>query len=622
MAVCTAAGRLVRRLQTLTPEAATNRWLALPCRPQLTPAAAFLADMALVAAISAKDFEGMVGLIGDSANLMMSDDALTPEHHPLGTDGLTTNLLLKLWEKFQADKVPPTDEEAEAKDVTSEEYAAELAAELTGAGVAEADAGYTVKALLGIGFYFGGRGDVPLNDTGDKTFDLAQGPKSSLGFSLLPGGDVYAGEFADGKREGTGALKTAAGTVYAGEWIKGKRHGQGTMTYADGGKYAGSWKYGKRHGVGTFTYASGDSYSGAWHAGEKHGKGTYTATAAAGVYEGTWQFGTMVASKLTMKSADSAAFYGAFDKDGRPAGAGGFAFGNGVTLTGSYVAPPVEEVEGDEPRNVTPSVWHGGACGAVEATSDAAMTKELTSVAPIKNILLCGDAEAGKAAIVEQLTSTLGLHYLHADEAIKAAGEDGENELGQQAKAILEAEVEEGAPPPTLPDELQLAIVAQALSDVALKEKGWLLDGFPKTAAQAAALETVFLIPTKAIVLNVNEAELVPRVAGRRTDPSTDPPTEYHATTNPPMKAAEPPPLEEGAEPPEEPPEPTMVIDEEKLAALEQRPEDTEEAIKARLEILAAAKEGLVGTFPKLTAAVDATKPVEEVVAEIMALLA
>ena len=65
-----------------------------------------------------------------------------------------------------------------------------------------------------------------------------------------------------------------------------------------------------------------------------------------------------------------------------------------------------------------------------------------------------------------------------------------------------------------------------------------------------------------------------------------------------------------------------MVIDEEKLAALEQRPEDTEEAIKARLEILAAAKEGLVGTFPKLTAAVDATKPVEEVVAEIMALLA
>ena len=93
-------------------------------------------------------------------------------------------------------------------------------------------------------------------------------------------------------------LKTSAGATYAGEWSAGKRHGTGTMKYADGGKYAGSWKFNKRHGMGTFTYPSGDSYTGMFHAGQKHGEGKYTASAASCVYEGTWQFGTMKASKV------------------------------------------------------------------------------------------------------------------------------------------------------------------------------------------------------------------------------------------------------------------------------------------------------------------------------------
>ena len=73
------------------------------------------------------------------------------------------------------------------------------------------------------------------------------------------------------------------------------------------------------------------------------------------VYEGTWKFGKLVASKLVLQTAQDAAYYGAFDKFGRPTGAGAFAFGSGVSLAGTYMAPPVEEAEGDEPPPVLPA---------------------------------------------------------------------------------------------------------------------------------------------------------------------------------------------------------------------------------------------------------------------------
>jgi hypothetical protein len=56
------------------------------------------------------------------------------------------------------------------------------------------------------------------------------------------------------------------------------------------------------------------------------------------VYEGTWRFGKLVKSKVVMLTAESAAYYGSFDKFGRPTEAGAFAFGNGVTLSGMHFA--------------------------------------------------------------------------------------------------------------------------------------------------------------------------------------------------------------------------------------------------------------------------------------------
>ena len=548
--------------------------------------------MALQSAVMSKDFETASGLIADLANLELS--AESAPGYPLAYEGLTSAALLKLWEKYQADKIPPPeDSEIEPKDVASEEYAAELAAELGGS----ADAAYVVKALLGIGFFFGGRADAPIGATGDKEFETAQGLKSGYGVSLLPSGDVYAGGFEEGKRSMAGVLKTAAGAVYSGEWLAGKKHGQGKMTYADGGTYMGSWKYGKRHGVGTFTYASGDSYTGAWHAGQKHGAGKYVAASAACVYEGTWKFGTLEASKVTMQSAADAAFYGAFDKFGRPTGAGAFAFGNGVSLTGSYTAPPVEEAEGDEPPVPAPSVWGGGACGTVEGTTDATMSAELTTVKPVLNVIIAGAPASGKGTQAEKIVAEYGLHHLSTGDMLRAAAEDPDNEIGQQAKTIME----EGG---LVPDEVMLGLVSQALNDPAIQKQGWLLDGFPRTAGQAAALEQYFLIPTKAVLIDVPDEVLLARVTGRRKDPETG--EIYHLTTKRPQK-----------EDPENPG--VMIDDEEILARLEQRGDDTEEALTKRLQNFAANREAVAAAFQSIALATDGNRPPDDVFADIKA---
>merc|ERR1719502_1051777 len=117
------------------------------------------------------------------------------------------------------------------------------------------------------------------------------------------------------------------------------------MYYKDGGKYMGEWSSGKRHGRGTYTYSCGDTYTGMWFAGEKAGAGRYRHAATSATYEGTWKNGLMVASK--MSTAAGGAFYGTYDKKGRPVGPGAFTFSSGAMVKGVYTVPPLPE-EGDE----------------------------------------------------------------------------------------------------------------------------------------------------------------------------------------------------------------------------------------------------------------------------------
>lgn len=63
-------------------------------------------------------------------------------------------------------------------------------------------------------------------------------------------------------------------------------------------------------------------------------------------------------------------------------------------------------------------------------------------------------------------------------------------------------------------------------------EKGWLLDGYPRSASQAKSLEDAGIAPELVLVLEVPDEVLIERVVGRRMDPETG--KIYHLKFNPP----------------------------------------------------------------------------------------
>ena len=118
------------------------------------------------------------------------------------------------------------------------------------------------------------------------------------------------------------------------------------------------------------------------------------------------------------------------------------------------------------------------------------------------------------------------------------------------------------------------------------KTNGWLLDGFPRTPAQAEALAAAGITADCFLFLNVPDEILVERVVGRRTDPETG--KIYHMKFSPPE-------------------------DEEVLARLEQRSDDTEEKVKVRLEQFHANVEAVKGSYSDIGVDIDGTATPDEV---------
>jgi adenylate kinase len=128
--------------------------------------------------------------------------------------------------------------------------------------------------------------------------------------------------------------------------------------------------------------------------------------------------------------------------------------------------------------------------------------------------------------------------------------------------------------------------VKDRLSSDDCRKNGWLLDGFPRTQAQAAALADAGVSADCFIYLDVPDEILVERVVGRRTDPETG--KIYHMTFSPPE-------------------------DNEVKDRLVQRSDDTEEKVKVRLEQFHANVEAVKGVYSDISVDVDGTKAPTEV---------
>lgn len=79
----------------------------------------------------------------------------------------------------------------------------------------------------------------------------------------------------------------------------------------------------------------------------------------------------------------------------------------------------------------------------------------------------------------------------------------------------------EEVPPEFLSDEEICDLVGRRLNDIDCIRKGWVLDGFPKTASQAEFLRQSHLWPTRILHLQLDEEEVLKRVFPRRIDPVT-----------------------------------------------------------------------------------------------------
>ncbi len=136
---------------------------------------------------------------------------------------------------------------------------------------------------------------------------------------------------------------------------------------------------------------------------------------------------------------------------------------------------------------------------------------------------------AGKGTQAERISEKYNIPHISTGDMFRSAINEG-TELGKKAKSFMD----QGA---LVPDEVTIGIVKERLSKDDC-ERGFLLDGFPRTIAQAEALQTLLTEMNQAIdhVLHVKvpEEKLVERLSGRRICPACG--KAYHVMYNPPEK--------------------------------------------------------------------------------------
>lgn len=143
------------------------------------------------------------------------------------------------------------------------------------------------------------------------------------------------------------------------------------------------------------------------------------------------------------------------------------------------------------------------------------------------NIMLFGAPGAGKGTQAKFLIEKYGIPQISTGDILRAAIKEG-TPMGMEAKKYMD----EGK---LVPDSTIIGIIKDRLSQEDCK-KGFILDGFPRTLAQAEALEALMqemgIKLDKVISLNVPDELIVGRVTGRKVCPVCG--ASFHVEFNPP----------------------------------------------------------------------------------------
>ena len=141
------------------------------------------------------------------------------------------------------------------------------------------------------------------------------------------------------------------------------------------------------------------------------------------------------------------------------------------------------------------------------------------------NLILLGAPGAGKGTQAELLVEKLGIPSISTGNMLREAMANG-SELGKQVKIYMDSGN-------LVPDELVLSLVAERTSkpDCA---KGFILDGVPRTLAQAQALDAKGVRIDHVVSLEIDDDVITQRMSGRRV--CTHCGASYHLVANPPKQ--------------------------------------------------------------------------------------
>jgi adenylate kinase len=202
-------------------------------------------------------------------------------------------------------------------------------------------------------------------------------------------------------------------------------------------------------------------------------------------------------------------------------------------------------------------------------------------------IIIAGPPAGGKGSQCERIVAAFGVVHISTGDLLRAEVK-AQTENGKKADECMKAGQ-------LVPDDLIISMVRDRLNQPDVRERGWLLDGFPRTAFQAVALNKAGIVPAAFVLLEVPDQVVSDRVTGRRNDPVTG--KVYHLTFNPPPN------------------------DDAVLKRLEHRKDDTKEAIVARLATYHKNLDDIVDLYTSVMCRVDGNRSMDVIGKDVVAMI-
>ena len=183
-------------------------------------------------------------------------------------------------------------------------------------------------------------------------------------------------------------------------------------------------------------------------------------------------------------------------------------------------------------------------------------------------IILLGSPGSGKGTQAQFITEKYGIPQISTGDMLRAAVRDG-TQLGIEAKKVMDT----GG---LVSDTIILGLIKERIT-LADCVNGYLLDGFPRTIAQAEGLVAMGVQIDFVIEINVADEDIIKRIAGRRVHPQSG--RTYHIDHMPPL---------------------VNNIDDVTGDALIQRDDDKEETVRKRLSVYHEQTKPLVNFYSNL----------------------